>query len=257
MILVDARIGSMDLADPLRDMGLDVETTTLAFSDVCFNGRGDNDVPVFIGIELKKLPDLVSSLRTGRLSGHQAPGLVGKDGAFIKAWLLIEGHWRTNKSGLVTVEKFNVRKRRMEWVPLQGNMTTSEMEKRVHTLGLMCGLHTRYTNTRNDTLHFIANLYRWWSDESMDRHTSHLTPHTAHSFLPLSDFRQAVMKWPHIGLKASKAVEDYFDASITDAANASVADWAEIITFDKQGKPRRLGNKAAQNIVNFVRGEKP
>lgn len=257
MLLVDERIGSKDLAEPLRAMGLPVETTTLAFSDVCFNGRGDNDVPVFIGIELKKLPDLVSSLRTGRLSGHQTPGLVGKDGAFIRAWLLIEGHWRTNSSGIVTVEKFNPRKRRTEWVPLHGNMTTAEMEKRVHTLELMCGLHTRYTNTRNDTLHFIANLYRWWSDESMDRHTSHLTPHTAHGFLPLSDFRQTVMRFPSIGLKASKAVEDYFGGNLLQACAASVDEWAEVVTFTKEGKPRRLGTKAAADIYRFCRGIKP
>lgn len=256
MLLVDSRIGSADLATPLRDMGLDVETTTLEFSDVMFEGRGDNDASVLIGIELKKLPDLVSSLRTGRLSGHQLPGLTGPDKRFDWAWLLVEGYWRTNTRGLVTVEKWNPRTRKTEWVPLHGNLSTAEMEKRVHTLELMGGIHTRYANTRNDTLHFITNLYRWWTDRTMDDHQSHLTPHTAHSFLPLSDFRQTVMRFPSIGLKASKAVEDYFSANLQDAVNAPVADWAEIITLDKQGKPRRLGTKVAQNIVNFCKGEK-
>jgi ERCC4-type nuclease len=238
-------------------MGLDVETTTLEFSDVCFNGRGDNDVPVFIGIELKKLPDLVSSLRTGRISGHQGPGLTGENSPFQRAWLLVEGEYRTSSRGLLTVPRFNVRMRKTEWAPLHGSMTTAEMEKRVHSLELCGGLHTRFTNTRNDTLHFIANLYRWWTDTTMDRHDSHLAPHTPQGFITLSDFRQTVMvKFPHIGRAASKAVEDYFGASLQDACNASAADWAEIVTFTKEGKPRRLGAKAAADITQFVRGKK-
>lgn len=254
MILVDSRIGSADLAEPLADMGLPVETTTLDYSDICFEGRGDDDRRVGIGIELKKLPDLVSSLRTGRLSGHQVPGLSGPDKVFDYAWVLIEGHYRPSANGVIEVPKPKRRFKQDEWVELPGRMTLAEMEKRVTTLELLCGLHIRYTSSRANTLHFLANLYRWWTDRAMDQHTSHLTPHTAHSFLPLSDFRQTVMRFPNVGLKASRAVEEYFDGSLRDAVNASVNDWAEIVTIDKTGKPRRLGTKAAQNIVEFCNG---
>jgi ERCC4-type nuclease len=135
-------------------------------------------------------------------------------------------------------------------------MNISEMEKRLLTLELMGGMRVRHTSSRDVTLHYLANLYRWFTDSAMDRHTSHLTPHTTHSFLPLSDFRQTVMRFPNIGVRTSKAVEDYFSANLQDAVNASVADWAEIITFDKQGKPRRFGAKAAQAVFNFCRGIK-
>lgn len=248
MLLVDSRIGSKDLADPLRDMGLDVETTTLDYADCCFEGRGNDDAPIFIGIELKKLPDLVSSLRTGRLSGHQLPGLVA---SFDFAYLLVEGTWKPDAKGLITTPR-----RHGSWSVLPG-MPVSEMEKRLTTLDLLGGLRVRHSSSRAVTLHFIANLYRWFNDKAMDRHNTHMVPHTAHGFLPLSDFRQTVMKLPHVGLKASKAVEDYFSGSLRDAVTASVADWAEIITFDKAGKPRRLGAKAAADIIRFVNGEKP
>ena len=247
MVIVDERVGSKDLAEPLMEMGLDVEVMALPFSDICFEGRGDNDVPVFVGVELKKLPDLISSLRSGRLSGHQLPGLLG---TFDFHFLLVEGTWRPDAKGRITTPR-----RYSQWSTLPG-MNVAEMEKRVLTLELMGGLRVRHTGSRPVTLHFIANLYRWFNDQSMDRHTSHLTPHTAHGFLPLSDFRQTVMRLPGIGMKASKAVEDYFNANLQDAVNATVADWAEILTVDKQGRPKRLGTKTAQRIVNFCRGIK-
>lgn len=227
-------------------MGIEVETTTLDYSDCCFEGRGNDDQPVFVGIELKKLPDLVSSLRTGRLSGHQLPGLKA---AFDFAYLLVEGHWKPDAKGHITTQ------RRGMWAALPG-MPVSEMEKRLTTLDLLGGLRVRHSSSRACTLHFIANLYRWWNDKSMDRHATHLVPHTAHGFLPLSDFRQTVMTFPHIGLKASKAVEDYFGGDLYAAVTSSADDWAEVITFDKQGKPRRLGAKAALAIWKFCRGDK-
>jgi ERCC4-type nuclease len=247
MLLVDERIGSCDLADPLREMGLDVEVTALPFADIAFAGRGNDDAPIFIGIELKKLPDLISSLRTGRLSGHQLPGLLA---GFDHVYLLVEGTWKPNAKGLITVP------RGYRWATLPG-MPVSEMEKRLTTLDLLGGMRIRHCSSRAVTLHFIANLYRWFNDKSMDRHSTHMVPHTAHSFIPLSDFRQTVMRFPHIGLAASKAVADYFSSNLQEAVNAPAADWAEIITFDKSGKPRRLGTKAAIDITRFCRGEKP
>lgn len=254
MIWVDERVGSKDLAEPLAAMGVEVEVTALDYADVAFTGRGDNDALVSIGIELKKLPDLISSLRTGRLSGHQLLGLTGPEKVYDFGWLLVEGEWKPDAKGNITVPPR--RSQMFKWTVLPG-MPVSEMEKRLTTLDLLGGLRVRHTASRACTLHFIVNLFRWWNDKAMNRHDTHLTPHTAHGFLPLSDFRQTVMRFPNVGLKASKAVEEYFGANLQDAVNASVAEWAEIITFDKQGKPRRLGTKAAQNIINFVKGLQP
>jgi ERCC4-type nuclease len=228
-------------------MGIDVALTTLEFADIAFEGQGDNDASVFVGIELKKLPDLISSLRTGRLSGHQLPGLAA---SYDYRWLLVEGTWRPDAKGRITTPR-----RYSQWAALPG-MAVAEMEKRVLTLELMGGLRVRHTSSRACTLHFIASLYRWFTDGAMDRHTSHLAPHTAHSFLPLSDFRQTVMRFPHIGLAASKSVEDYFGANLREACLASVADWAEIVVYDKKGF-KRLGMTVALAITQFIRGQKP
>jgi ERCC4-type nuclease len=252
-VFVDRRIGSADLADPLEAMGLPVERDEngalpeLAYGDIAFTGKGNDDALVSVGIELKKLPDLISSLRTGRLSGHQLPGLLA---AYDYTFLLVEGTWRPDAKGRIAVPR-----RYTQWSTLPG-MPVSEMEKRLLTLDLMGGLRIRHTGSRACTLHFIANLYRWFTDKSMDRHNTHLVPHTAHGFLPLSDFRQTVMKFPHIGLAASKSVEEYFSANLREACLASVADWAEIVVYDKKGF-KRLGMTVALAITQFIRGQKP
>ena len=75
MIWVDSRIGSKDLAAPLTRLGLPAELTTLPFGDIAFEGQGDDRGPLTVGIEFKVLTDLVQSLRSGRLVGHQVPGL--------------------------------------------------------------------------------------------------------------------------------------------------------------------------------------
>lgn len=248
MLLVDERIGSADLAPALADMGLPVEVTHLEFGDVAFTGRGNEDAAVEVGIELKKLPDLVTSLRDGRLSGHQVPGLCA---TYDYRWLLIEGTFKPGDRGEVLVPQ-----RRGIWAPLKGGMTVAELEKRVLSLQLLRGLHVRHSSARLTTLHFLASLYRWFTDRSMDDHTTHLLEHQAEGFLEVNDFRSVVKKLPHIGHKVSLAVEQYFEGSLEAAFAGTVEDWADIVTFDKQGRPKRLGRTAAQDIKRFIRGEK-
>ena len=255
MILIDDRIGSVDLAEPLQKMGLPIEVCRLEFGDIAFEGKGNGQQILEIGIELKKLSDLVGSLRSGRLSGHQLPGLLGPKGTFDYAWLVVEGEWRIDTAGRVIIKKWNRRKRKFEWVPLPGNMLASEMMKQVLTLELCGGFHVRYTNTRRDTVQFLAALYRWWTSKPLDRHTSHLMVHTPASFLPVSDFRATVQRFPGIGPRASLAVERHFQGGLRRAVCASTSEWAEIQILDGKGKPRRIGMKVAKQIYDFVNGK--
>lgn len=207
MILVDRRVGSKDLVEPLRTFGMPVEMVELDFADVAFTGRGAKGTPVDIGIELKKLNDLVGSLRSGRLAGHQLPGLRSQ---YEHAWLCVEGLWKANEHGMVTTYQGKYR----GWANLPGKMMASELEKQVLTLELCGGLHVRYTNSRADTVRFMATLYRWWTDSALDHHTSHLAVHDQPTLIPIDEYRAAFCKFPGIGVKASKAVADYFHNSI-------------------------------------------
>jgi ERCC4-type nuclease len=241
MILVDRRVGSNDLLAPLKAAGFDAQLVELAFGDIAFEGKGPNGTTLNIGVELKVLGDLINSLRTGRLAGHQLPGLLK---TYDHAWLLVEGQWRANAAGQVTTQK-----RRGVWAPVPGKMSASELDKQLLTLELCGGLHVAHTHTRADTVRFLGNLYRWWTDRALDSHTSHLALHVSPTVYAISPFRAAVCQWPGIGLKTSSAVERRF-SSIRHAAAAPVEEWAAITTGD-----RKLGKKTAERVVKFLRGE--
>jgi ERCC4-type nuclease len=76
VLFVDPRSGSKELVRPLTKAGLPVDASTqLEAGDLFFVGRGDKGAATTIGIEHKKVADLIASLRTGRLQGVQLPGM--------------------------------------------------------------------------------------------------------------------------------------------------------------------------------------
>jgi ERCC4-type nuclease len=249
MIFVDYREGSKHLVEPLKERGLPVEEVDLPFGDVMFEGRGPGDKPINIGIELKKLNDAVASIRSGRLADHQIPGMIGPDGIYAYAWVVIEGQYRTNKVGQLLGQVGG------SWRPIPGRMTVSELEKSVLTLELCTGVHVRFTNREDDTVQFLQNLYRWWTDKSMDAHTTHLAMHQPTGIIPLSDFRATLMvRCPGMGRATSLAAEVRFGGNLRKAAMAAAEDWAEIATTDKEGRVKRLGLKKGIEIQKFWRG---
>lgn len=244
MLLVAKEPSSAELEGPLQRMGLPAEKTHLDFGDFAFLGRGVGGKQVMVGIELKKVNDFIGSLRTNRLQGHQGPGMLS---TYDYRYLLIEGQTRTDKFGLV-----NQRGKFGRWKPVRGKMTTMELEERILTLVHNGGFHfVRTTNTRRDTLLWIAALYRWWTDRDMDEHKSHLGIHTPSGVVPLTRFRKAVYALPGIGLKTSLAAQQKF-RSLRRAFTSSERDWAELVTTDSEGKSRRLGEKEAARIISEI-----
>jgi ERCC4-type nuclease len=138
VIFVDRRVGSKDLLSPLRQTGLEAELVELEFADVAFSGLGTKGASVDIGVELKTLNDLVGSLRSGRLAGHQLPGLRTK---YEHAWLIVEGLWKSDERGQVVTYQGRTR----GWVPLHGKIAASEMEKATTHAGTLwrapCPVH--------------------------------------------------------------------------------------------------------------------
>jgi ERCC4-type nuclease len=251
-ILVDYREGSKHLLRPLQHRGLHAEITTLPYGDLAFTGRGVGDTPVIVGIELKRLTDLVSSLRSGRLADTQLPGMMGtpeKPGMYQYGWLVIEGQYRVNKGGQL------IHLTRDGWKPVKGGMHVAELEKQVLTLEMAWGVHVRLTNREEDTVTFVTNLYRWWTDKPMDAHTSHLGGQRPQGILPLSDFRATVeVRCPGMGHAMSLAAEVRFGGSLRKASMATVEDWAGIQSIDRRGRVRRLGMSKADEVVKFWRG---
>src|SRR5574342_139107 len=245
MIYVDDRAGSCELAEPLRQRGLDVELTRLDFGDVAFAGSGEKDEPLWIGVEFKQLSEFVASVRSERFQGFQLPGMRQ---VYAHSYLFIEGDLSYNERGQLTQGPGRNRGEKMH-----GRMTVAELLKRLFVLHLRGGINPVLLSTRRDTLSAIEALYRTWTDTPLDQHTSHIGMYSAPPLVPISPFRQAVCKWPHIGIRLSRSVEQRF-GSVQRAANATGLEWADLEVVSDSGRKRRLGEKAASEIVQFLRG---
>lgn len=116
MILIDDRAGSRDLVryQPLNDKSL-AKLTRLDSADVMFDGKGP-DGPVLVGVELKSIDDLLSSMETNRLQATQIPAMLEE---YDWSYLLWYGIDRPNpKTGrLETLRKLkpNAGKRGRGW----------------------------------------------------------------------------------------------------------------------------------------------
>lgn len=244
MLLVDSRVGSAELAKPLRASGLSVEVVMLTYGDIAFQGQGPNGTVLEIGIELKRLGDFIQSTRSGRLQ-QQRLGLID---VYDRAWLLVEGTWRANSTGqLVTYGG-----RGKPWRVMPGKMTAAELDKQLLTYELRGGLHVRMSDSRRDTVRFLVSLYRWWTDSAFESHRSHLAIY--HPDLDrfglgsVSQCRSTLATLPRVGSSVSHAAAKRF-GSIRRAVNASAEEWAEVTTMNKSGVSTRVGMKDATQIV--------
>lgn len=165
MMYVDRRAGSGELFLPLQSAGLACELTTLDYGDCAFVGNGSAG-EILIGIERKTVRDLLQSMQTGRLSGHQLPGLVEQ---YAYRWLLVEGPYRCGKDGRIEIPW------RTGWEPVR--LMYSAVEAYLLTLTLRGGLHVQRTFGIQESAQWLAALYHWWTAKDWQAHRSHLALH--------------------------------------------------------------------------------
>jgi ERCC4-type nuclease len=234
VILVDPAVGSKDLVEPLRALGLPVEPARID-ADLAFEGRGIKGAPLCIGVEYKKLGELVQSLRSERLQGHQ---LLKMQSGFDFRWLLIEGEVLTLTSGHLAR-----RTGRTDRMRMGGSMTLLELYKRLLTLQICGGLQPVFVETRAQSLAFIHALYRTWTDHDLDQHKSHIAIYEPHPLVPISQFRRTVATLPGIGLELSGRVEAKF-ACLEEAFTAPVSSWTQV---------EGVGTKKAEAVRRVIR----
>lgn len=228
MLLLDRRIGSADLADPLRTLGIPVDVCTLDFSDVMFCGNGPDGL-VQIGIELKQIRDLLNSIQDGRLSGHQLPGLLRQ---FDAVWLIVEGLWRPGTDGLLELHT------RGRWAPLElgrRRYQYREPDNYLTTLEIKAGIHVKRTANRDETARAVANLYRWWTDKSWAEHRSHLSlhrPSDSSLLVPPPLRRRVARELDGVGHEKSAAVMGHFKTTRA-MVNAPESEWVKIAGIGK------------------------
>jgi len=245
-IRVDSATGSNTLVEPLQRLGLPAVSAHLASGDVAFTGRGEGGVPLSIGIEVKTVGELVGSLQTERLQGHQ---LLEMQLTYDRSYLIVEGDFGHDTQGRGTLFK------NKKTGPMRGVPNAVELEQRLFNLQTRGGLITRHVDTRRDTIRVIHAWYRYWTDKALDEHKSHLAMYApdmdATLKVPISDFRRFVAQIPGIGYTTSAVLDAYFEGDPELLMRASAAEFAELMTENK-GKSRRLGKELASKIVKFL-----
>lgn len=209
-----------------------------------FMGHGPGGKEVTVGVEFKKVRDLLASLRTQRFQGHQLHELQAYDFRF----LLVEGEWRHNDAGQVVM-----RSGYKDWSPVPGGFSAAELDKTLLGLVLRAGIIVKETHTRRDTVRWISSLYRNFTDVGWEEHTSHIGLYRPGAgFTRPSPFRNFIAGIPGVGLKRSRSVETFFSHPRTGKASprravAAGADvWQEI---------DGIGRKVAEQIDAFLEGE--
>lgn len=230
MILVDPRSGSQDYIAPLRALGAHVEVVTLEFGDVAFYGSKR-----VVGIELKKLGDMMNCITTGRFSGHQLPGLVEH---YQDAYLIVEGLWRPNPED-GTLETWS----RGGWCPMRLGKRTwmyRDLDSFLTTIEVKGGVRVKRTGGEAETTRAIYGLYQWWRD--FDGHKSHLALNrtAVSAFVRPTFARTVAAALPGVGYEKSAAIALEFP-TVRAMVKAKEKDWMEIAG---------IGKKLAKGIVD-------
>lgn len=261
MMLLDDRESDLAYLSPaLKNLGVDNATCRLDFGDACFIGHGADSsgapCEVAVGLERKRLNDLISSMQDRRLSGHQLRGMAR---AYQYTFLFVEGMWRGGDHGAVEIYSGG------GWKPYYtrrggGARTWSgaaisyrQVMNYLTTLELVGGVHVRFTSTNEQTAHQYAALYHWFTEKPWHEHQScneiYAKGRGVQRDLPggrkLAETskphfaRLVAMQIPHIDGRERYVVKHF--GSARAMANATVEEWVNLPWVTKTGKDRRLG----------------
>jgi ERCC4-type nuclease len=167
MILDDREPTS--ILDKLRSHGLEVSHTRLDSADCAWSGCGPDSTSVMIGVERKKLGDLINSMKDRRLSGRQLREMWQ---TYDYVFLTVEGVWRPGPGG--EIEELRGR----DWVPCFSRgygasmISYRQVTSYLTTLEMCGGVVVRRTSSEIETAAMWASLYHWWQKPWAD-HRSH------------------------------------------------------------------------------------
>lgn len=239
MILVDDRAGSKDLVEVLRKHNLDVSLTRLDFGDLAWAGNGPGG-EMAIGVEYKSILDLCNSMRSGRLSGHQIPGMLKM---YSVSYLLVCGIWKAGTDGALHVYRY------AQWVKIEPGKRAfqyREVTGYLETLAQKGGVQVRLVSNETEAAHWIAMAYNWWA-KPWDQHSSlsvMYNPNPSVGISTPSEVRRVAKELPGVGWERSGAVERAFP-TIEAMILATEEEWRAV---------PGIGKHLAAKIWNLIRG---
>jgi len=241
MITVDKRKGSAEL-NPGFPPGMS-RLGHLEYADFSSTGLGPNGDPWLIGIERKQIRDLLSSITTGRLAGHQLIGLIN---SYNVVYLIVEGLFRPGpETGVLEIRIGK------SWEELELGKQKWMMRgvwNYLNTLTTKCGVHWVKTFNKNETVQYVMSLYEWWNDKEWEEHRSHLAmqqPDTVAILAPHSFESRVANQLKGVGWKRAEEIGNSFD-SVGTMCHATLEDWVAI---------PGIGKKLSQSIADELKGE--
>jgi ERCC4-type nuclease len=237
-IYIDDRVGSADLADYFPPET--VHVTRLDYGDAMFGGFGPDNSLLQVGIEIKAIGDLITSIENGRLVGHQLPGLQEY---YNVVYLIIEGLYR------VDMDTDHIQTFAGHWRDYSfGNRVWlgKGLESWQISMEMLAGLKIRTSTSRADSARVISSLYHWFTKE-WDQHTALNVINKSQIQRKASLLRTIASVLPGIGWKRSGAVERHFP-TVRAMVNAPVEDWTSI---------DGIGEGIARKIIQSLGDNRP
>jgi len=165
-IRVDPRAGSQDLIEPLRKLGCTVREEYLPAGDIELIGI-DGTV---VGIEFKKIPDLLACIRNGRF----AEQLRAMKREYHVSWLLVEGRMRVGASGkLEYATAYNETHDLAKWREADGGYTYQEVQAWLMTMAQCGGALLASTSCLSESALWVRAAFYWWTFQAWEEHRAH------------------------------------------------------------------------------------
>lgn len=238
MLRVDRRIGSEELAAPLKRMGCKVELCTLDCADVAWTGYGPNNPPgVRVGVERKKLSEILACFGDSRFVSRQLPKLIE---TYDVAWLLIEGVYGVERDGRMKLGHVFGPRKAHSYEAFTGFLLTLQQK---------AGLRIARTASFTETVHWLHTAYRWWQKPWERHHSAYAFDTVRVPYDPTitkapSVLRLVAAQLPGIGWERSAAVEKHF-ISVRQMSECGWREWARI---------DGIGEVTARRIVQALKG---
>jgi ERCC4-type nuclease len=224
----------------IQRTGVHALSQELEFGDACFEGNGP-DGKIAIGIERKKIGDMLNCIDDARYAGHQRPGMLAM---YNKSVLMLEGVWKPEPVTGYLMECVA----QLTWRPYKYRSQVVRYNKLFRYLISiqLSGVIVITTRDVEQTAYNIVELYHYFG-KPWDGHTSLLEIQK----LNIPEMRgkpSLVRRWASdldgIGVKHSMEAEKVFKTPY-DLAKSDESDWLRI-----QG----IGVGTAQNIVKQIHG---
>jgi hypothetical protein len=223
---VDYRDGSNDLYDHYPEIQRVGIKTTLPGADVMLVGNGPDDTNPLIGVEAKKLWDLVGSMNTGRLQGTQIPALLDN---YDVRWLLYYGDYRCGRDGSLQIHSgkgwkgLRLGSRLVPFGWLEAFLIELEVQ----------GIHCKHAVDEPTAVQWLLTLYRWYSKPWKDHKGMRKFDSSGEiSMIPGMDDRmltraKVASALPGIGFERAVAAAVSFP-TVRDMVNADINQWMEV-----------------------------